>query len=186
MIPYYILAIEDESDREFMSSLYLQYEKLMYSTILKVTQDNWLVDDIFQSTFEKLIDRIPLLKTFDRDRLVNYLIVACRNTAYNVCQSQARHLAEDIDDYIGVASSIRGAASVEDCVILQNQLDCLQKIWTQLDTRSRYILESKYILEKSDAEIAADLKIKPGSVRMALARARKHAIILVNNKIHTN
>ena len=45
MIPACILAIEDESDREFMTSLFLQYEKLMYSTIRKVTQDSWLVDD---------------------------------------------------------------------------------------------------------------------------------------------
>lgn len=54
MIPYHILAIEDENDREFMTSLYLQYERLMYFTIRKVTQDSWLVDDIFQSTLEKL------------------------------------------------------------------------------------------------------------------------------------
>ena len=84
MIPYSILAIEDENDREFMTFLYLQYEKLMYSTIHKVTQDNWLVDDIFQSTLEKLIDKVWLLKKLNRDRLVNYLIVACRNTAYNI------------------------------------------------------------------------------------------------------
>lgn len=46
MIPVYILAIEDESDREYMTWLYCQYEKLMFSTIRKYTNDSWLVDDI--------------------------------------------------------------------------------------------------------------------------------------------
>lgn len=98
MIPYYILAIENESDREFMTAIFLQYERLMYSSILKVTQDNWLVDDIFQCTFEKLIDKVELLKTLTRDRLVNYLIVACRNTAFNLCHNQDQFYTEDYID----------------------------------------------------------------------------------------
>lgn len=48
MIPYYILAIEDETDRAYMTALFFQYQKLMYSTIQKVTNDHWLIDDIFQ------------------------------------------------------------------------------------------------------------------------------------------
>ena len=31
MIPYYILAIEDETDRAYMTALFFQYQKLMYS-----------------------------------------------------------------------------------------------------------------------------------------------------------
>lgn len=46
MIPYYILAIEDETDRAYMTALFFQYQKLMYSTIQKVTNDHWLIDDI--------------------------------------------------------------------------------------------------------------------------------------------
>lgn len=84
MIPYCILAIEDPSDREFMTELFLHYQKLMYATIQKITQDHWLIDDIFQSTLERLIDKITLLRTFDRDRLINYIIVSCRNNAYTI------------------------------------------------------------------------------------------------------
>lgn len=40
MIPYYILAIEDETDRAYMTALFFQYQKLMYSTIQKVTNDH--------------------------------------------------------------------------------------------------------------------------------------------------
>lgn len=53
MIPYYILAIEDETDRAYMTALFFQYQKLMYSTIQKVTNDHWLI--IFLSTSHRVI-----------------------------------------------------------------------------------------------------------------------------------
>ncbi len=86
---------------------------------------------------------------------------------------------EDIEDFIGEASISQSISDVEDYVIMQSQLEALQSIWPRLDMRSRYILEAKYILEKSDKEIADELHIKPQSVRMALTRARKNAIELL-------
>lgn len=59
-----------------------------------------------------------------------------------------------------------------------DELEHLSKVWPKLDWRSRYLLESHYILEKSPYEIA-NLGIKPDSVRMALTRARKAAYALL-------
>lgn len=49
------------------------------------------------------------------------------------------------------------------------------EVWPQLNERYRILLESKYILEKSDEELADDFGMKPDSVRMALCRARRSA-----------
>lgn len=53
----------------------------------------------------------------------------------------------------------------------------------QLDDRSKLLLEGKYILGKSDEELAEELSKKPASVRMALTRARQCAIsfLLMSN-----
>lgn len=59
MIPYCILIIEDESDREFMTALYFQYQKLIYSSIRKVLSDQWLIDDAAQSSLENSLIRSP-------------------------------------------------------------------------------------------------------------------------------
>ena len=66
-----------------MTGLYKQYQRLMYREILKIVQETWDVDDIMQSLLVKLIDRIALLKTLDRQRLIDYLVTAARNTALN-------------------------------------------------------------------------------------------------------
>lgn len=174
MIPICILAIEGESDRAFMTDLFVQYQKLMYSTILKVTTDQWLADDIFQITLENLIKKVDLLKRLDRDHLVNYILVASRNTAYNVCQHQRRESAQYDTDFPS-SEYTPNVFNVEDYVIKKSQSSVLHDIWPKLDPRTKFILESKYILEKNDAEIAKELGIEPASVRMALSRARKKA-----------
>lgn len=117
MIPYYILAIEDETDRAYMTALFFQYQKLMYSTIQKVTNDHWLIDDIFQTSFEHLIGKIDLLKDLDRNRLVNYLIVTCRNTAYNMCRSYSAHITEDLDEYATILPDETQPSHLDDYLI---------------------------------------------------------------------
>ena len=62
MIPYCILVIEDDSDRVFMETLFLEYQRLMYSEINKILQNAWDTEDVMQATLVKLIDKIPDLR----------------------------------------------------------------------------------------------------------------------------
>lgn len=183
MIPVYILAIEDESDREYMTSLYCQYEKLMFSTIRKYTNDSWLVDDIMQNTLEKLMGKISLLKTLNRDRLVSYIISSCKNNAYIILRYQDSHPAIDFIDTDYFGDSIDDSSKVEAKILREEELSYLIRIWPLLAPRNQYILRAKYILEKSATEIAHELRIKPDSVRMALTRARKEAYILIEQEM---
>ena len=60
-------------------------------------------------------------------------------------------------------------------------MEALSRIWTQLDERTRYLLEGYYILNLPAAEMARELNIKPASLRMALTRARKTAYQLLQD-----
>lgn len=57
----------------------------------------------------------------------------------------------------------------------------MSRIWTQLDERTRYLLEGYYILDLPATEMARELNIKPASLRMALTRARKTAYQLLQD-----
>ena len=183
MIPVYILAIEDESDREYMNWLYCQYEKLMFSTIRKYTNDSWLVDDIMQSTLEKLMCKISLLKYLTRNRLISYIISSCKNNAYIILQYQSTHSTIDYIDTDHIGDSTDIFSKVESRILHEETLSYLIRIWPLLTPRNQYILRAKYILEKSSAEIAHELGIKSDSVRMALTRARKEAYILIKREM---
>lgn len=39
MLPLIILAIEDESDRDFMANLFVQYQKMMLQTTMAVVHN---------------------------------------------------------------------------------------------------------------------------------------------------
>ena len=68
---------------------------------------------------------------------------------------------------------------MEEYMISKDEIDELVRRWSQLDDRSKMLLEGKYILGKSDEVLAEELSIKPASVRMALTRARQCAYQLL-------
>ena len=74
MLPIIILTIEDDDDREFMTNIYLKYDRLMFSEAYKITRHCQDTEDVMHTAIVKLIDKIPLLRTFDQKRLAYYLI----------------------------------------------------------------------------------------------------------------
>ena len=173
MIPVCILAMSDEGNREFMIALYINYERLMYSTIDKILHDQWGTEDVLQSTLLKLIDKVSLLRKLSKPQLANYIVVSCKNTAINEMRFRAKRRTSAYNDL--VVDNFEVHDSAEDTVIQMENCKELCDVWERLDDRSRYLLEARYILEEMPEEIAKNLGIKPESVRMALTRAKRKA-----------
>ncbi len=186
MIPLVILAIEDEDDRSFMTALFLNYERLLYSEIRKLISDSWAVEDILQSTLVKLIGKIPLLRTLDERSLVNYIITAAKNTARSLLRRVPREKLPSVDDEEFAGGVLSDGVSAEDVLIRVESVRRLADVWPLLDERSQYLLEAKYILKMESQEIAAQLGIKPDSVRVELSRARKRAQRLLTDTLGDN
>lgn len=169
MLPLIIMAIEDEDDKAFMTWLYLQYRRLIYSEVRKIVGNTDEAEDLLQTVVEKLIGKLPLLRELERDKLVNYIISAAKNTAYNYLRGRKPEVPwEDQEESLP-------ASAPEEQVIAQEDLLALARVWPELDERTRYLLTAKYILKKSGREIAGDLNMPPDNVRMALVRARRRA-----------
>lgn len=170
MLPLIIMAIENEDDKAFMTWLYLQYRRLIYSEIRKITGEGEDVEDLLQSVVVKLIEKLPLLREMEQTKLVNYIISAAKNTAYNSLRGKkAEVLWEDREQLSDPAPA------PDEHIIAQENMLALAQVWSVLDEKTQYLLSAKYILKKSGREIADDLKMPPGNVRMALVRARRKA-----------
>ena len=170
MEPNVIGNIDDSRDRDFMEMLYASYGRLMYSEIRKIVRDPWDVEDIQQIVILKLLDKNPLLRTLDRARLVNYIISTSRNTSYNYMHDKQRHAQEYL--YDRESDFFDDAYELDDRLLMIEALEDIGEAWRALDSRSRRILEMKYILDESNEEIARALGVTPNSVRMLLTRAR--------------
>ena len=179
MIPFCILVIEDNDDREFMASLFVQYQRLLYKEIYAILKNPWNTEDVLQATLVKLIDKIPELRQKKEPQLIGYISATARNTAYNFLRAQKKIAPFSFEDYMQQSEPIAAYRQMEDMLISIEEIEELAQRWPQLDDRSKYLLEGKYILCKSDETMAEGLSIKPASVRMALTRARQCAYRLL-------
>ena len=177
MILLCIAAIEDDHDRFFMEQLYYKYQRLMYSVIQRYTRDPWDADDIFQSTLPKLIDKLTLLKTLKRSKLTNYIISTCKNTAFNYLEKKSNRKEFSLDDLTTFPSSKEDPYQLH--LSESDDVDAFRRAWLKLDARSQYLLEARYILNKSYDKIALELNIKPSSVRVAMTRTKEKAKRLI-------
>lgn len=185
MIPYCILAIEDDNDREFMEKLYLDYHRLIYSEVGKIVGNNWDTEDVLQNVLVKLIGQISKLRSLPRNELVRYIITASKHTAYDCVRARKDGKELSYDDYLETAEGEAHDYKLESILITAEELECLVRIWPRLDKRSQILLEGYYILERPMSELGAELGIKSGSVRMALSRARKRAYDLLKSELET-
>lgn len=185
MIPYCILVIEDDDDREFMEGIYQRYNRLMYDTILKVVKDTFDAEDVVQMALVKLIDKIDLLRSKDRDRLVNYIFTTSKTTALDFVNRSRPKNEVSLEEYQELPDpNIEpdyNERDIELRLIKGEELEALRQVLPQLDARSRCLLEGYYFMDRSMDELAQEVKIKPNSVRMALARARRKAFELLQN-----
>lgn len=178
MIPFAILVIEDDDDREFMTQLYINYQHLMFMEIKKMISDDWIAEDILHDSIVRLIDKIPLLRSLDNRRQINYLVTTVRNQAKNYFRAKQKELFSSLDSSPHVINSaLLDDTEVEEKVFWKLQAEKLKIIWPNLSESTKQILERKYILGQSDDEIANAFDIKTNSVRMKLVRARREIFL---------
>ena len=97
-----------------------------------------------------------------------------------------RHfILKDVSLFVFLPPKNTVSESVQICEFLhisKEEIDELVRRRPQLDAKSKYLLEGKYILGESDEVMAEELSIKPASVRMALTRARQCAYQLLTKE----
>ena len=118
MIPFAILAIEDSDDRDFMEHLYTNYQRLMYSEIRKIISDHLATEDLLHSVIVKLIDKISLLRSLTKAKLINYIITTCRNTALNYLRDTKKSTEYSYDDKTVSIVIIRNRPNIHMMTIL--------------------------------------------------------------------
>lgn len=175
MIPFVVLAIENEDDRNFMADIYLRYEGLMMSVILKTLKSaSCEVQDVFQNLLVKLIRNVDKLRSMDDRSMANYLYTAALNTCRDELRKLKRAKIRSIDDetWFDHDKLVSNDDTLE-LVFRREDMRMLNEALDLLDARSAYLIRAKYLLDTDNNEMARHLEIKPDSVRMELSRARK-------------
>lgn len=172
MIPIIILTLENPDDREFMSDFYLASEKWMYHEARRWFPQQQDAEDIVYESVVRLIDKVDVLQNMDRQNQIQYAVVTVRNISYNVLRRKGLEKTVSFDEleYTVVPES---ETHTEDTILQEQRHAYLASLWEKIGTEARLLLEQKYILKWSDAEIAEDLHVRPQSIRMRLTRIKR-------------
>ena len=136
-----------------------------------------------QDVLIKLIERVKELRAKEERQLVNYMIAVAQNKAKNYIRDTKAHREVPLEENINAPFRAEYPEDIDMRLIAEYDMTSLARAWPRLSERSRYLLEGRYILEKSVGQLAEELNLKPGSVRMALTRARKEAYQVLQNEI---
>lgn len=180
MIAFICSTIESPDDRAFMTALYQDYERLMFSTARAYTSHLSDQQDIVQDALEKLIKKISDIRAFPRCILASYIVSTIRNTAINHLKRQSRIHGKvcslEEDAYFELEAP---APPPDDLLTLA---ESLAELWSGLSDEDRILLEGKYILDATDEELASQLTCKVSSIRMKLTRARRRAFVRLSER----
>lgn len=172
---------DSKEKREFLSSLYYEYERMMFATVKRYIDDRIEQEDVVQESLKKLIEKQERLSKLARAAQAEYVAVTVRNTAISFLREKSKGKNKILSlDALGEEVLNRYMTSVEEDVLIQQKMvRRLKEGLEHLPPQDRALLEGKYILEQSDKELAVNFKCKPESIRMKLTRARRKLLDII-------
>lgn len=180
-----IAAIEDDLQRGFITDVYTKFCNAVRAKAFSFVHNEFEAEEIVQEVFIRLIERVDVLMELDKNSLTLYVMVTAKNTAikyWKKNKERAEYYCFDSDENISDWSDDKFALP-EDLYEKQEELEALAGVIGHLPERDKTLLESKYILQLSDKEIAEELGIAPNSVRGYLTRARRKAYAILKGEV---
>lgn len=177
MISMLLLAIENNNDREFMVTVYVELYPTMKAAAYQIVNDYHATEDIIHDAVAKLIEKLDLIRSFERPALVSYVSRTVRNTAINYYN---KHMSGKQDLFYGLepdtpAINTGYIETPEDVFNIKADYEELGLTIRRLSEKERDMLYLKYNQQLSDKEIGDIMGIKKDSVREYLTRARRKA-----------
>jgi RNA polymerase sigma-70 factor (ECF subfamily) len=177
MIPLIILAIENDSDRDFMIAIYTELHPVMKATAFQIVNDSKIAEDMVHDTIVHLIRNLDTIRGFERKRLVAYISKAVKNNSlhyYHRKRIEKDHTFYGFEN--GAVTTVPDdSASPMERLEISEEYENLGRALKRLPERERELLRLKYDMQYDDETIGKIMGIKKDSVRQYLTRARRLA-----------
>lgn len=148
--------------------LVARYERLVYTIPLRYGLPRSEADDVFQTVWITLLEKLPTLR--EPDRLSSWLVTTTRRATWDRRRSSEHKRTESFDP--AELPEELGGATPEELVADFQQAQRMEQAVAQLDERCRRLLYFLYQdkTAPSYAEIADELGLTTGSIGPIRAR----------------
>lgn len=159
-------CLQDEA--EAWDELVARYERLVYTIPLRYGLPRSEADDVFQTVWITLLEKLPTLR--EPERLSSWLVTTARRATWDRRRG-AEHQRTESYDPAELPEEL-GDPTPEDLVAEFQQVQRMQQAVAQLDERCRQLLHYLYQDRNSPsyAEIADELGLMTGSIGPIRAR----------------
>ena len=178
MIPFVFLLIENDDDRRFLESVYLDYHRLMYAQALRITHNSAAAEDAVSESLISLAKKISVLRGLECNKLRSYAVITVRNTAITMLNRQKREI---LDGDVTI-EEMAGTERTDARLMEQAGIEKIKNAISALPPREKDLMLMRYFQGLTDEEIAKATGLKPVSVRVHLSRARKNLARLLGGE----
>ncbi len=173
MLSLFLELIEEESDKELFTNLFLQYEKQMWFVANKILNDTHLSEDATQEAFKRVAINIKTLRNLNQDATRKYLLISAKNAALDIVKKERKIKTVNIEDFY----DLQDEKASEEIACLGDDALAVQVI-KQLPTKYSDVMYLHFVLNVPENEIARQLDRKINTVRQQVRRGRKMFIEL--------
>ena len=177
MLPFIIMEIEDDNDRQFVADLYTRYQPALFRKALGILNDDTHAEEAVHEAILKVIRYLDRIREIPPDELLPYLLTIVQTASIDIYNKTKQHHKNALgyeDDWAEVFSD--EGDCIEDFLIRQEQADLLKECLSTLSQREIDILNYCYTLELPSKEIARLTGLTPANVRMVISRAKKKVL----------
>lgn len=170
-----MLAALSEDDRDFVSGIFEEYGKQMYSIALDILKNEHDADDALQETMYKIIKYVDKFADDDKSKIRNKIMIglraSIRNTSFRQYRKQQNKNKHERDFFY--ESDEDESAIVDDIVIKGEDCRKIKDALLVLSSDLQDTVNLVYYCDFSCVEAAKFLGVTDNAVRNRLYHARK-------------
>lgn len=160
MLVFYLAMLETADDQRRFTRLYEAYEKKLYAVALRILGDPARAEDAVQQAWLQILSHWERVSALPWEETEGYVVTVVKNTATDIIRANRRTsaLPEDWDP----------PAPEENT----SEYHRLVELVRALPEGYRYVLELKFVEERTNREIARLLRLKESTVATQVKRGR--------------
>ena len=139
-----------DDERQFLAACYQRHRISMIRLAKCYAADSAAVEDIVSDSLVALMEKIDLLRTLTEQR-------------------QRGRFLRDGDEALALYPD---PTALEEKVLMRETMAAVRRAIAELPEKEQQVLRLKVLENRTDAEIAAETGLSPGSIRQYLHRAR--------------
>lgn len=150
MLPLFILAIENDDDRQFVADIYTRYRPALYRKAQKVLHDNDRAEEAVHEAMLRVIRYLDRVREIPSDELLPYLITIVQTTSISIYNKYKQHretVFGTAEDWAACLSD--NGSCIDNILIREDRIELLKMCLKQLTQREIDILNYFYTLDLS-------------------------------------